>query len=50
MFGILKELTDLAVNTTKIVAAPIEAALHIVNIPVKSVADALENTVEEIKK
>lgn len=50
MFGILEELTNLAVNTTKIVAAPIEIALHTVNIPVQAIAESLESAVEEVKK
>ena len=49
MFGLLDALTDVVVNTTKIVATPVEIAARIINVPLEETAKALEEVAEDLK-
>jgi len=49
MFGLLKSIGELAVDTVRVVAAPIEVIVDVVDAVVKPVAEAAEDLVDEIK-
>lgn len=49
MFGLLKSVTDLAADVTKVVVAPVEVVVDLAGAVVKPVAEAAEEIVEEVK-
>ena len=49
MFGLLKSVTDLAIDVTKIATAPVEIAIEVVKAPVSEVAKVAESLVSDVK-
>lgn len=49
MFGLLKSVTDLAVDVVKVAAAPVEVVVDLAGAVVKPVAEAAEEVVKEVK-
>lgn len=48
MFGLLKEITKLAVNTAEIVVAPVTIGLKLINEPVEEVAKAAKGLEKDL--
>lgn len=49
MFSLLKSITDLAVDVTKIVIAPVEIVVDVVSVPVALIAEAATDLVNDVK-
>jgi len=49
MFGLFRAVTELAVDTVRVVAAPVQAVVEIADAVVKPVADVAEEFVKDIK-
>lgn len=49
MFGLLKSIGDLAADTVRVVAAPIEVIVDAVDAVVKPIADVAEDLVKDVK-